>query len=425
MSILNPRKILFVHYGLDWMRGSEQCLLDLLTHIDRERFHPVVWCNSEVMADAVRDLKIDVAVDRFPLLFGWESPRFDAKSYMHLVKQGVKQVRQHGVQLIHSNSGGPCQWLAPVARTTNLPLLLHLHCRYGLRDRCTLGLHQASHVVGVSHPVIRGLHEDGMAPHLTEVIHNGVDIQRIKSQHKKDIRGWIGAFPEDLVIATTGSLIERKGIDLLLKAVRILLQRRVPVRLVVIGDGPDRFRLQQMSAELGVYKRVSFLGERNDVGAVLQGGVDVFVSGAREEVFGLALVEAGIAELPVVAPRVGGVSEVVEGGVSGILVEPESPHEISMAIERLARDKVLRKRMGVAGYQRALNHFSVVRYVSDFQDRYENLLQRPEARLSWSGPWRCGDAYRRWLVGAGKRRAQRWAGEVEKRIVSSVTPRQV
>lgn len=391
-------RILYVHYGNDWIRGSERCLLDLLMHLDRQHFYPVVWCNSPVMADAVSALGVEVVMDDFYFLLGWEAPRFDVLSYGQLVIKCWGFVRRFDIDVIHVNSGGPCQWVVPVARLIRVPVVAHLHARYGLRERCSLGLHQVSLAVGVSAAVVQGLLDDGMPIERTQVIHNGVDAQRIKSGMAIDCRDEFSINPDELLIATVGSLIRRKGIDLLIDSVSELVIGGTKLKLLVIGDGVDGDELQQKSVLLGVQRHVIFLGERADVGALLAGGVDVFVSGAREEVFGLVLAEAGMAGLPVIAPRVGGVAEVVEDGCTGLLVDSESSLELSKAIKRLANSKALRLQMGALGRRRVKQCFSIERYVTEFQLCYEILLSVPKYRLSLFSYWPCLRTYRQWIV---------------------------
>ncbi len=125
-----------------------------------------------------------------------------------------------------------------------------------------------------------------------------------------------------MIIATVGSLIKRKGIDLLIRSLAALMASGEEVQLLIIGSGPEREALMALAVELGVAERVHFLGERPDSAAILRGGVDLLVSGAREEVFGLTLAEAGMLGLPVSAYRVGGIPEVVEEGVTGLLATP-------------------------------------------------------------------------------------------------------
>ncbi|MFC1747540.1 glycosyltransferase family 4 protein [Pseudomonadota bacterium] len=403
---MKPQVVLFVHYGSEWIRGSERCLLDLLTHLDRKRFQPVVWCNAQTMADEVEKLGVDVCVDKFPLLLGWDAPRFDVSGFVRLVKKALRLVRQHNVQLLHANSGGPCQWLGLVSRFTGIPLLAHLHSRYLLRERCSLGIHQASYLIGVSQPVLRGPTADGMPKERMQVIHNGIDFKRMDQQLPIDCRQLVGAKTDELLMATTGSLIHRKGVDLLLGAMQML--KGSAVRLAIIGDGDERPALERMALELGVNERVVFLGERADVAGLLRGGVDLFVSAAREEVFGLVLAEAASAGLPVIAPRVGGIPEVVDEGVTGELVAPESPEALSHAIKTLAANKQQRHEMGRAGRERVERLFSAERYVDQFQSCYEQLLSTDTLRPTWHAGWRCSHAYAQWVSETVQRRIMRW-----------------
>ena len=126
----NPTTILFTHYGDEWIRGSERCLLDLLKHIDRTRFRPVAWCNSRTMADELRHLDIPVIQSEFPLLFGWQQPHYSFSKFYKLVRQGIDLVDKYDVNLVHANSGAPNQWLNLIARARGIPLVAHLHSRY-------------------------------------------------------------------------------------------------------------------------------------------------------------------------------------------------------------------------------------------------------------------------------------------------------
>ena len=98
--------ILFTHFGDDWIRGSERCLLDLLSHLDRSRFTPVVWCNSPRLAAALAALNAPLVVQlsSFPLLFGWQAPRADWRGYRRLKREGRALIRREQIQLLHANS---------------------------------------------------------------------------------------------------------------------------------------------------------------------------------------------------------------------------------------------------------------------------------------------------------------------------------
>ena len=361
----HPIPILYVHYGLDWIRGSERCLLDLLNHLERDKFMPIVWCNSVQLATEVKALGIDVIRQDFTLLLGWQSPRFNIAGFCALVSQGICLVKYHQIKLIHSNSGAPCQWLNLVARKASLPLIAHLHCRYPLRDRLSLGLHHVSHLVGVSQPVIEQYLDDSICPSRVSVIANGIDPTRLSpnAYNKLDIRDSLAFDDKDFVLMSVGSLIERKGMDLLISAVAIVRQAGIPAKLIIVGDGPCRQQLSQQIDALALNQQVCLLGERNDVTSLLQSGIDVFLSGAREEVFGLVLAEAGFHRIPVIAPDVGGIASVIKHQHSGLLVPPQAPQQIAQAIELLFYRPDLRQKFGNAALIRVSRLFLIEQHV--------------------------------------------------------------
>jgi len=383
-----PATILFTHYGDEWIRGSERCLLDLLTHINRNLYNPVVWCNSDAMADEVQRLNIPVILSEFPLLFGWQRPRLNIKAFYRLIKQGIRLVDEYNVTLIHANSGAPTQWLNLVARSRHTPLITHLHSRYPLRDRITLGLHQVTKIVGVSKPVINQLLQDGISPASTCVIPNGIDSNRLNQQKRVDLRRQLNLSENDFLLVTTASLMKRKGIDLLIDATARLIKQGIPARLAIIGEGPERQNLQQQIQRLNIQNQVHLLGEKSNVGGLLRGGVDLFVSAAREEVFGLVLAEAGLARLAVIAPAVGGIPDVVVDGKTGLLVPAENVLALTLAISHLYHKPHRRKQMGNAGYQHVIKNFTIEENTKNFENLYQQMLNNPNMRMCWYSHWK-------------------------------------
>jgi glycosyltransferase involved in cell wall biosynthesis len=382
-----PVTLLFVHYGENWIRGSERCLLDLIRHLDPARYRAVLWCNSPAMARAAENLPVTVHHSDFPLLLGWNSPRFDLFAFLRLVREGIRLVKQHQVALIHANSGAPNQWLNLVARACRLPMVTHLHARYPLRDRLTLGLHHSAMVVGVSQPVVEQLWRDGYPRERTRVIPNGIDVGGLESQPIKNLKTRMGLKEDDFLLATVGSLIHRKGIDLIIEAVNHLSSQGITAHLTVIGDGEERQRLQAQTNRLGLSHRIHFLGEQEGVAGLLRNGPDLFVSGAREEVFGLVLAEAGLCGLPVVAPQVGGIPSVIRDGKSGILVNPDDPVALAGAMARLYNEPELRRQMGLAGRERVLQRFTIQQNATRFDQLYRVLLRDARHRMSWRRHW--------------------------------------
>ena len=189
------------------------------------------------------------------------------------------------------------------------------------------------------------------------------------------------ALPEDaFVAAVSAQLIERKGHDVLLACLPELVRRHPELRLLCFGDGPLKRRLRRMIAALGLGRHVQLAGFRRDLPALLP-GVDVLVHPARREGLGVALLEAMSSGVPVVASAVGGIVDVVEPGVEGLLVPPDNASELGAALERIIGDARLRKRMGLAGRKRVQRDFSVGLMAECYLDLYREVLADAHATV--------------------------------------------
>lgn len=389
-QVPQPSTILFTHYGDDWIRGSERCLLDLISNLDRQKYLPIVWCNSQVFEDEVIKLGVQVHRYDFTVLFGWQEPRFDFANYFKLIELGKTLVEQHKVQLIHANSAAPNQWLSSVAQQTNTPLVCHLHARYVFRDRWLLKSYLADVLIGVSPPVIEQYQADGLSANQLKVIANGIDVDRLEVQPLINVREQLNICPEDIVLVTIASLIERKGVDLLIQALKkVQLQLSQQVHLLVMGEGPQKAQLKQLTQELNLYRHVHFLSECRYAFGIMKASGDLFVSGAREEVFGLVLAEANLANLPVIAPAVGGIPSVIKPHLNGLLVPPEDPQAMAESIVALLADKDRQNshysQIKAQARNHVLQHFTIQQNVSAIEDVYAELLDSKAIRPSQAG----------------------------------------
>lgn len=384
MTEIVPVPILFTHYGDEWIRGSERVLLDLLTHLDLARVRPIVWCNRTALAEATRAAGFLTYCTEFTYYFDLNSSPFSLRRYRSLVREGLALVRTHGIRVLHANSAAPAQWLVPVARTARLPLLAHLHIDYLRRSRYVFLLHQTTLLVGVSKQVLADFARDGMPPGRMRVIHNGIDFARLRSASQDNPRHRLGIADDAVVISAIGSLIRRKGQDVLIRAFKLLDTGRDP-HLLVISDGPERSSLEALAAQLDLQDRVHFLGhfDFDDLPAIY-GTSDIVALASRAEAFGLVLAEAGYFALPVVATTVGGIPEVVEHGSTGLLVPPDDPEALAAALSRLIGEPDYRRELGRAAKDRVERLFGVDRMAANFHDAYEYLAQLPRSRSGWS-----------------------------------------
>ena len=204
-------------------------------------------------------------------------------------------------------------------------------------------------------------------------IYNGIDIQAYgaRTADPSRLREALKLPLDATVCITVGRLVPVKGHCDLLQA---LPQIRDPgVILVFAGDGELRTDLESLASRLGVAERVRFLGWREDT-AELLGMADLFVLPSHNEGLGLVLIEAMAKRLPVVATSVGGVPEVVAEGKTGLLVPPHAPEALARAVGELVGDPDLRRRMGEAGYRRAVERFSIDATARQTSDVYRELI---------------------------------------------------
>lgn len=380
VGLLPPLPVLFTHFGDPWIRGSETLLLDLLARLDPARVQPIVWCNGVEMAEACRKAGHITQRSDFAFYFDAGSPPFDRQAWRGLLREATALARQHQVGVFHANSAAPTQWLLPAARNLRLPLLTHLHTGYLRRSRHVLLLHLADSLIGVSRHVLDGLRHDLVPESRLRVIPNGIDFGRLAAPTAADFRVDLGIPAGALVIGAPGSLIHRKGLDVLIQAFGRL---DADAHLLIAGSGPEHEALLGLTARLGLTDRVHFIGFSDTIGDFYR-ACDIVALASRAEAFGLVLVEAGFFGLPVVATTVGGIPEVVIHDATGLLAAPDDVSALAAALQRLASDAALRARLGAAGKFRAQTQFSADRMAAAFHAEYDRLAALPSASLGWS-----------------------------------------
>lgn len=181
----------------------------------------------------------------------------------------------------------------------------------------------------------------GVSEEKLKTVHNPVDVERFTAftYQRGDSRGVTN-------LLVVGRLHPVKGVDVALRALSLLKDEyggRLFLRIV--GIGPQKGYLIKLVSELGLEKRVAFLGYRHDVEELVHES-DIVLVPSRYEPFGMAAAEGGAAGRPVIASRVGGLTEIVEDGVTGLLFAMGDPRDLSQKILQLAKDKSLAEKLG-------------------------------------------------------------------------------
>jgi glycosyltransferase involved in cell wall biosynthesis len=205
-------------------------------------------------------------------------------------------------------------------------------------------------------------------------VHNAIDVEQIRATRPAaELHRELNLGEHDFVIGTMGRLVPVKGLDRLFRAAHIIHRQRPNVKFIIAGDGPLRNTLQDTARDYGLAQNVLFLGHRNDSYNILQ-LMDLFVLPSSSEGIPMVLLEALALARPVVASRVGGIPEVIEDGVSGLLVTPDDDDELAQNCIAVMDDWQFAKALGVAGRRRVEKEFSATFMAERVAETYRELI---------------------------------------------------
>jgi glycosyltransferase involved in cell wall biosynthesis len=216
-------------------------------------------------------------------------------------------------------------------------------------------------------------------PKRLRVIRNGVARSRpVSATERTQVRAGFGAARDDVVVGCVANLRPEKRHDMLLAAFAAVAHEQPSLRLVLVGDGPGRPLIERQIERLGIGTRVHLTGNVLDA-RPLYAGFDLAVQASDTEGMPNAVLEAAAAGLAIVATDAGGTAEIVTDGETGILVPVGSLDGMTRGIGSLARDDDLRARLGAAASMHTEAAFGMDRFVREFGDLYESLVEARRA----------------------------------------------
>ncbi|MSN27151.1 MAG: glycosyltransferase [Geobacter sp.] len=370
------KNILFINYGENWIRGQELCLISLLKNIDKAKYNPIAICNADQLKNELSKSGINTYLTDIPQIsYEGKYSKYEILSYIKALFFFRSVIKKHRIDLIYSNSGLPSQLGYPMARLFSIPLITHIHAPYTKRYAWMWFFKFADRVIFVS-DTTRKFMEKKVRFKKTEMIYNGVDIERFKPVSVKNVffRKSHGINDDDIVIGQTGSLINRKGVDLLLEAFASLTKNYNNLILVIVGDGSEKNELIELSHKLGVSDRIRFVGDVKNSEMFYSHLFDINVLASREEAFPLTLLEGAACALPNVGSNVGGIPEIIDDGINGYLFEKESVPQLIEKLAFLINDQTLRKNMGESGREKMEKNFSLEKYSNNISNVIDKCL---------------------------------------------------
>jgi glycosyltransferase involved in cell wall biosynthesis len=287
------------------------------------------------------------------------------------MKAHLDALRELAPDIVHANLSSPwsCQYCiaaGALVRSARIVAVYQLAVppvsrRQRLAKRVTA--RAVARHVGVGERTSREIEQlVGLPAHSATTIHNGVPDEAARRS--------VPAPAPRPIVGAIGRFEYQKGFDTLIRALT-----EVPgARLVLVGDGGERPRLEDLARDLDLAERIVWTGWRDDSRAFLP-SFDVFALPSRFEGFPLALLEALLARSAVVAADVGSVAEAVRDGETGLLVPPDDPRQLAAAIRRLLADAELRRQLGESGRELVLGRFTADHMTRAFEALYRVLVR--------------------------------------------------
>ncbi|NIN68386.1 MAG: glycosyltransferase [Anaerolineae bacterium] len=371
---MKPWRILFLASSLP-VGGAERQLQTLVRNLRRDRFEPIICC-ARTPGAVGEELRSDGFVVHSDLIRG----RYD----LSLVFRLLRLINKEAIDLLYVRNElnvTVCATLASLL--SRVPIVVGVHATSRLRRRRRVALANKVLMPFIDRFVaVAQAHKsylvrrEGLDPNKIVVIHNGVDGHRFEGAPAASLREELDIPPNATTAGIVAVLRPEKAHEVFLEAVARVYQSFPSAYFLIVGDGPERERLEKMSERLGIESRVRFCGHRADVASVLA-DIDVVLlsSDPVVETFPMALLEAMAAGKPVVATRVGSVPEMVVDGVTGYLVPPRSPEAMAHQMLHLLADGELRAEMGAAGRQRVNMRFTTKRMVAETEQLLEEVTR--------------------------------------------------
>ena len=342
--------------------GMKNHLVSLLKHIDNNRMETLVACPGSDLSRAFSQITGDV-ID-IPLK-GNLSPITDIKCIMKL----KDILKTKDISLMHAH-GSKAALVGRIAgRLAGTPVNFYtVHNSIFYPDWHNLKLaamtlvetklsHYTDRIITVSEALrLEIINREGLSPDLPVTVYNGIEIEQFYSaSDKPGLRRELGLPSDGKLVGTVARLSSQKGISHFIKAISQITEKQV--HYIITGDGPQREELLLLTRQLNLQEKIIFTGARNDIPKLLA-ALDIFVMPSITEGLSIAILEAMASFLPVAASRVGGIPEIVQDGVTGILVPSRDEKALAQAISELLTNEEKTRSMGITARKQVELNYS-------------------------------------------------------------------
>jgi len=295
------------------------------------------------------------------------------------VRQIQECIQEDRIQLLHTHGYKADLYGYVAARRSGKPIVATCHnwvggtaalSIYNHLDR--MALKRFHGLAAVSDSVAERLLASGVPARKIRTIANGIDVQTFERARPLPVLNFNGS----KVIGMVARLDLQKGFEYLLRAARELRDVFPTLKVVIVGEGPDRTAIENMIQRFGLQSNVILAGQHSDMPAIYA-AMDVFVLPSLNEGLPMTILEAMAASKPVIATRVGAIPKVIQDGETGLLVDPGDTDGLRSALARLLADSDLRCRIGAAGHDWVGRNYTSEAMALKYGQMYDDVLGTP------------------------------------------------
>ncbi len=358
--------------------GTEKILYELVTRIDRTKFNSLV-CGLKscgYYAEKIENKGIPVIV-------------FNVANGISLLKnfQAIfnlyKIMRKEKIDLVHTFLFRANFIGRIAARLVGVPIVISSIRVMEEEKKYHLFLERITSFLSdkfiVNSEALKNFVSEKMkiTPEKIEIVYNGIDFMNLPKINSIIKKNELGYNKNEILIGTVGRLHKQKGIEYFIEAIKIITQ--LPIthypspNFLIIGDGPERKNLESLICNLELNDKVKLLGWRTDVLEIIS-VLDIFVLSSLWEGTPNVVLEALAYNKPVVATRVGGVPEIIEEGVTGLLVKPANAQALADAILWVLENPEKARKMAEKGKEKVEKIFPIHRMVKETEEVYNKLI---------------------------------------------------
>jgi len=370
-------RILYYYPHLRFDTGSPKAMASLIESLDRAIFQPVYCAGGNgplLEALVARGVEIvrgqaDGVTFRRPL------------AARAAIRRQSALLKLWKIDVLHAHALFWNTDLILAAWMLRIPVILHAHNPEAVAFQ-NLNRLAARKVLFCSRNVMENCGHFERIADKAEVLHNAIDTNAMG--RGSSIRATLGLNDTDIAIGTVAQVVQRKGIDILIETARILLRERSDLAFLVAGPttpAEEEFgcRMRTAAGEPDLRGRIRFLGSRSDIPDFLA-SLDLFLLPARAEPFGIVVIEAMAAGVPVIASKVGGIPEILSSPEIGRLVDPLTPEAFAGAVREILALPDRGRSIGAKARLSLAGRFDIATAGERLKKIYLDVLRRPAVR---------------------------------------------